>query len=319
MSVGKREMAAFVLEAIGTDLASRLFFELDKREQLALLKALSSERGLLSDAEIESVYADFVRLTQSESITSKEIHAKQGGSFAGIELPHSSRVNEICGRIPDWILADYLKSQLDSVVSVVLGLVEPSRAGRLFKALPDERHARLMISLSTERVLEAVLLDDLESDLEELALKTSQGNYGQRVGGGHRVVELMQALEPKERERLILELEVKDPSLAKHLETSILSVERLAGILPVHLSQILAQLKDAEVGLFLKGEKSRTQDLYLACLSSRRRADVECLLDSGVPVTQKQKAEACDKLRNTAQRMKDEGRILFPWEEDLVS
>ena len=317
MGLSQKDMAALVLEAVGSDLAARLFLELDKKEQLALLKTLSVERQQLSESEIESVYSEFVSLVRSRLSTRGSRQAPRT-VYAGIELPRLSRVNEICQNISEWILADYLKGQLDSVISAVLGLIEPSRAGSLLKALPEQRQSRVILSLSAERVLESAVIDELEADLEELASKSALGRYGHRIGGGQRIVELLQALDPQMREKLIADLEGRDPYLADHIEKSMLSVERLAGLLPQHLAQVLAQLKDSDIGMFLKGEPSRIQGVYLACLSSRRKADVECLLESGNPVTKKQKAEASDKLRQCAQRMRDEGRVLFPWEESLV-
>lgn len=318
MGLSKKDVAALVVETVGSELAARLFLELGKKEQLELLKCLSGERTQLSDAEIESIYSDFVSFVRTRT---EQTHVLKtpSDSFAGVELPRTSRVNEICQRIPVWILADYLKRQRDSVVSTVLGLLEPNQAAALYRALPEEHHARIIVSLSEERVLDSVVLDELEADLEELALKSAHGQYGYRVGGGQRIVDLFQALEPQLRERLIVELEGHDPNLALHIEKSMLSVERLSGLLPQHLAQVLAQMKDADIGLFLRGEAQRVQGVYLSCLSSRRRADVECLLESGVPVTYQQKTEAADRLRQCAQRLKDEGRVLFPWEESLVS
>lgn len=319
MGLSKKEIAALVFETVGTELASNLFLELEKNEQLSLLKTLCAGRVHLSAEEVDLVYAEFVGLARAGSHARSEMQVNKRRSFAGIELPRASRVDDICQNIPEWILADYLKGQLDSVVSAVLGLIEPGKAGRLFKALPEERHSQVIVSLSSERLLESVVLDELESDLEELALKSVHGKYGHRVGGGQRVVDLVQALDPQMREHLLLELEGKDPSLAQHLELSMLSVERLAGLLPQHLSQVLSQLKDSDIGSFLKGESQHVQAAYLACLSSRRRADIECILAPATPVTRKQKFEASDKLRQCAQRMKEEGKVLFPWEESLVS
>ena len=64
MGLSQKDMAALVLEAVGSDLAARLFLELDKKEQLALLKTLSVERQQLSESEIESVYSEFVSLVR---------------------------------------------------------------------------------------------------------------------------------------------------------------------------------------------------------------------------------------------------------------
>lgn len=319
MGIAQSKKAGVIIEMLGSELAARLFVELSQKDQRALIRSLASERLPLSEDEIAETCSEFIRLVQSRSGPGASIVAGHFTSFAGIELPRVPRVGDICDQIPDWILVDYLKGQLDAVASAVLGLVEPTRAGRLFKAIPEERHAQLIVSLSNERVLEATSLDELEADLEELAAKSAHGRYGQRVGGADRIVALVQALDGELRDKLLYELNDREPVLAQHLEASLLSVERLAGLIPSQLAVVLAQMKDSDVGSFLRGEKERTQETYLACVSSRRKCEIECLLEPSRVITRQQKAEACEKLRSCAQKLKDEGKIVFPWEQSLVS
>lgn len=319
MGIAHSKKAGVIVEMLGSELAARLFLELSQKEQRALIRSLCSERLPLNEGEIADICTEFIREVQSQSSANKELNSEKLSSFAGIELPRVPRVSDICEQIPDWILADYLKSQLDAVASAVLGLIDPARAGRLFKALPDERHAHLIASLAHERVLEATSLDELEADLDELAAKSAHGRYGQRVGGGGRVVALVQALDGELRDKLLLELNEREPVLAKHLEASLLSVERLAALIPAHLAVVLAQLKDSDIGAFLRGEEEPTQRIYLGCVSSRRKSEIECLLEPSRVISRQQKVDACEKLRSCAQKLKDEGKIVFPWEQSLVS
>jgi flagellar motor switch protein FliG len=318
MGLAASEKAAFVLSLVGHELAAKLFVGLSKREQSAILRSLMTGQHNLTDTDISEICSEFAALCGKNSAAANQSLRAPSDVYAGIELPRASRVNEICEEIPDWILVDYLKNQLDSVVSSVLGSIDLKRAGAVFRAMPQERQTSLLLSLSRERVLEASVLDELEQDLDELRARTASGRYGQRVGGTQRVLALVQALEPEIRQRVLEEVEAREPGLARHLEGGLLSVERLAGLLPAHLALLLAQLKDSEIGAFLRGESTKIQSIYLSGLSKRRREDVECLLAPEKKITQKQKAEACDRLRMCAQQMKGEGRILFPWEESLV-
>lgn len=318
MGLAASEKAAIVLSLVGHELAAKLFIGLSKREQSAILRSLMTKHHNLTDSDISEICSEFAALCGKNSAFAKESLRAPSHIYAGIEVPQGSRVNEICEDIPDWILVDHLKNQLDSVVSAVLGSIDPIRAAAVFRAMPHERQTSLLLSLGRERVLESSVLDELEKDLDELRVRTASGRYGQRVGGTQRVLALVQALEPDIRERVLEEIEAREPGLARHLEGGLLSVERLAGLLPSHLALLLAQLKDSEIGAFLRGESAKIQIIFLSSLSKRRREDVECLLAPEKKITQKQKAEACDRLRACAQQMKGEGRILFPWEESLV-
>jgi flagellar motor switch protein FliG len=120
------------------------------------------------------------------------------------------------------------------------------------------------------------------------------------------------------RSRILDEVALREPELAAHIAGGLLSVERFSELLPAHLALLLAQMKDAEIGSFLRGESSALQKKYLSALSARRREDIECLLSPDKKITQNQKAEACERLRMCALKLKGEGRILFPWEETLV-
>jgi flagellar motor switch protein FliG len=128
----------------------------------------------------------------------------------------------------------------------------------------------------------------------------------------------VQSLDSDLRGQILSAVEQKDPSLAGYLENGLLSVERIAQLMPNHLALLLSQLKDQDIGWFLRGEKNNVCEIYLSCLSSRRRQDVECLLEPAKKITQKQKAEACERLRAKATSMKEEGKLVFPWEESLV-
>lgn len=318
MATTAAEKAALILNVLGHELAAQLFAGLPHRDQAAVLRSMAGPRVALSDAEIQAICGEFAQILVEKCRSGGRTLQTPRDSFAGIELPRASRVNEICEDIPDWILSEHLKNQLDSVISAVLGSLESTRAGSLFKAMPAERQTALLMSLSKERVLESSVLDELEADLEELRSRTASGRYGQRVGGPQRVLALVQALDPEMRERILEQVDAREPALARHLEGGLLSVARLAGLLPAHLALLLAQLKDNDIGSFLRGEAADIQSVYLSALSKRRREDIECLLAPEKKITQKQKAEACDRLRSCAQQMKGEGRIIFPWEESLV-
>ncbi|MBM3383435.1 MAG: hypothetical protein FJY29_13515 [Betaproteobacteria bacterium] len=319
MPASASEKAALILNLLGHELASRLFAGLPRREQTAVLRSMAGSQIALSDAEVQEICKEFLNALADKTRSGVGGIQSPRDSFAGVELPRASRVNEICEDIPDWILIEHLKNQLDSVISAVLGSIESSRAGTLFKAMPSERQTALLLSLSKERVLEATVLDELEADLEELRTRTASGRFGQRVGGAQRALALVQALDPEMRQRILEEVDAREPALARHLEGGLLSVARLSGLLPAHLALLLAQLKDNDIGSFLRGESEQIQVAYLSALSKRRREDIECLLTPEKKITQKQKSEACERLRSCAQQMKGEGRIIFPWEESLVS
>lgn len=318
MRLAAPEKAAIVLSLMGHELAAKLFIGLSAREQSALVRSLATKHPNLTDADLSEICVEFATLCRRNSSAAKQSLRAPSRIYAGIELPQGSRVNEICEEIPDWILVDHLKNHLDSVVSAVLGSLDPTRAAAIFRAMPEDRQTSLLLSLSRERVLDLSVLGELEKDLDELRVRAARRCSGQRVGGTERVLALVQALEPEICQRVLEEIGAREPGLARHLEGGLLSVERLAGLLPSHLALLLAQLKDSEIGAFLRGESEKIQNIFLLCLSKRRREDVECLLAPEKKITQKQKAEACHRLRTCAQQMKGEGRILFPWEESLV-
>lgn len=317
MPISGPEKAAFLMHLIGHERAAQLFKSLSKREQVSLMRAMLSSKSL-SDAEVAQICSDFVELCAKNSLNGADSLRVPVRAYAGIELPRVSRVNDICDEIPDWVLVEHLKNQLDSVVSAVLGSIDGQRAGVIFKAMPEKRQPALLMSLSQERVLDADVLDDLETDLEELRVRTASGRFGQRVGGPQRVTSLVQALDQDTRQKLLEEMSAFEPQLARQIEGGLLSVARLAELLPTHLALLLTQIKDADIGSFLRGESAQVQAVYLSALSRSRREEVECLIAPEKKITQKQKSEACERLRFCAQRMKGEGRIIFPWEESLV-
>lgn len=306
------------MQLVGHELASQLFVGLQPAEQTKVLRSLLGKQAPVDEAELEEICREFVEICQKDARQRTTAVESPRESFAGLDLPRHSRVADICEEIPDWILIEHLRQQLDAVVTAVLGFLDAKRAGVVFKGMPEIRQPVLLQSLSQERVLDDKALQDLEADLEDLKRRSFSGRYGQRVGGPQRVLALVQAMDVGLRSRLLEEVALREPELAAQITDGLLSLERLAELLPAHLVLLLSQMKDAEIGGFLRGESVELQRKYLSAVSSRRREDIECLLSPEKKITQNQKAEACERLRACALRLKEEGRILFPWEEALV-
>jgi len=184
MPASASEKAALILNLLGHELASRLFAGLPRREQTAVLRSMAGSQIALSDAEVQEICKEFLNALADKTRSGVGGIQSPRDSFAGVELPRASRVNEICEDIPDWILIEHLKNQLDSVISAVLGSIESSRAGTLFKAMPSERQTALLLSLSKERVLEATVLDELEADPQPLV-------DSDKESGGHSALWLL--------------------------------------------------------------------------------------------------------------------------------
>jgi len=317
MGLSQSDKAAVVLSLLGHELASQIFARLSRSEQAKIVRALVAGRPM-NDHEVNEICEEFVTKIKPSGRSLDPSDLLRSKAFAGVELPRAPRVSEICEDIPDWILADHLSRQIDSVCAAVLGFIEPSRAAKLLKDFPAEKQVRLLVNLAQEKVLDALALDELEEDLETLRVRVSSGRHGHRVGGGARVLALIQSMDSDLRGQILSGVEEREPALAEYLSGGLLSVERLAQLLPAHLALLLSQLKDQDIGCFLRGEKDSVQKAYLACLSSRRRQDVECLLEPEKRIALKQKTEACERLRKKALEMKEEGKIIFPWEESLV-
>lgn len=317
MELTQSEKAAALVSLLGQEVASQIFIQLNQEEQKKLL------RGLLSGVRVEEpkmqeICQEFLDLFHKKATGIGPKQVSRLLALTGFSESRISRICEICEGIPDWILTAHLSTQLDSVVAAVLGIINTQRSAQIFKAFTPERQTSLLIDLSKEKVLDEAALESLEADLEALKTRSSNGRFGHRLGGEARVLELFQALDPDLRSGLLSKLQSRDSSLGQLLENGLLSVERLGQLLPQHLSMVLGQLKDSDIGSFLRGETMTVQKIYLSSLSMRRRDDIECLLSPELKITLKQKAEACERLRQVALRLKEEEKILFPWEEKLV-
>ncbi|MEY4065886.1 MAG: hypothetical protein RIR26_2094, partial [Pseudomonadota bacterium] len=157
------DKAGIILQLVGHELASQLFVGLKPAEQTKVLRSLLGNKAPVDETELEEICRDFVGLCERVGVKSTQSLDAPKESFAGQTLPRTSRVAEICDDIPDWILIDHLRNELDTVVSAVLGSLDAKRAGVLFKEMPQVRQSDLLRSLAQERVLDGNALADLES------------------------------------------------------------------------------------------------------------------------------------------------------------
>jgi flagellar motor switch protein FliG len=97
-------------------------------------------------------------------------------------------------------------------------------------------------------------------------LNTSKQN-GVFINGKEQIVEMLRAMPGQDRQRLLNNMRLKNPTLTTELEKLSLSIDHLESFSEHQLLVITRQVNPAIMGLALKGMKTETQRFVLSKVS----------------------------------------------------
>lgn len=232
---------------------------------------------------------------------------------------------DLCGQIRNAAnnvapktLARWADQNADGPLWTLLAVLDPLAAGRLLSGLPAERAARVLKRLTVMVQVDSESLSILLNDI--LSLRVGGMRSESVVGlGESRALELLRGINPADRERILTGLSEKDAALAGRMQRGILKFDQLAQLSRLDLSLLLAGFSDHDIAVALKGKPATLVAAFLAAVSSGRRKGVE---EEGVvlgPVRVSEQLALHDRITERALGLRETGRIVFPWEDQMVS
>ena len=275
-----------------------------KSQTLALSR---TEHGAENSSEnrIENVLRLASRATQDATLLqSAQVHALL-----------KSVQQHLC-ILPVPVLVRWLDAERPTVVASLLSFADPERGSQILARFSELRRVEVLQELAKPKQVTPDVLEVLVLELSSLA-KSSSGPQLSR-GGEDRAAQLLQALPIVHRERILTELGARDAVLQSRLQKQMVTVEQVSLLLARDLGLVCSLFSNLDLALILRVEKDGVRQKFLQCVSSGRRSEIEELLDVGKPQFKAKVEEAQSRLLQKVVELKDQGRILFPWEQQVV-
>ncbi len=130
-------------------------------------------------------------------------------------------------------------------------------------------------------------------------------------------VKLLNALEPKNREKVLEIIAKQDPAMAETLKENLLSLEDLTKLSLSMLVEFTKSIDLKDLGLALRIADEETKKHILSQVSKGMREDIEVgLLGKPVPLSKAQEAQ--QKILNQLRKKLENGEIVMGKDEEIV-
>lgn len=229
-----------------------------------------------------------------------------------------AQIRRVVAGIAPQTLAQWAAQNADGPVATLLGLLESASGAAVLTAVPIERAVRLLLHMTAQQHVDDESLVILLEDLRELQLRESHLGRSHPFGES-RALELLRALDPPARDRVLAGLGDRDAPLAERLNSGLLKFEQLAQLSRADLSLVLSGFHERLLATALKGQPAEIRASFLAAVSARRRETIEGEQATLGPVRVSDQQDVHRSLTDRARMLRESGRISFPWDDQMVS
>jgi flagellar motor switch protein FliG len=218
--------------------------------------------------------------------------------------------------IPEKSIALWMQQQRPQIAAPVLNLITPAKRSRILKLLAPEQQLTILQAVATLHPLDPATTEILASEIN--SLKMNSIGLENALSGTDTLVPKLEALSTDDQKRILNELDERCPNLAAEIRNKLLSIEKIATLLPKDLARVCADLSDKDLVLALKLEAESIRQIYLSAVSTRRRETlIETFTNIG-PAPKSDIYRAQQRIRQLVSKLHSENVILFPWQEPLV-
>ncbi|BBH53221.1 FliG C-terminal domain-containing protein [Fluviispira sanaruensis] len=323
------QKAAAILALAGEENASQLVQNIPKHEIKRIFRAFS-RLPQMAGSDIDKIAKEFLEIIKKlnmekhdfsiekvkKILKSANSTLKDDNWFDSISdsfiVDDIRRFLEI---IDNRSLSNWLKNELPQTMSLVLSICTPEKSSALFKLMPESIRSELILRISQMNHVDTLELENLHEELEKL--NKNFKTVITSAGGFEKILAVLQASPVEQRQKLLEGITLKDPDLAQKLQFELISVAKISELDPKHLGVLCSSLSDKVLNLALRLESFDIKEKYLRAVSKKRRHLLEESLNEG-KVSKKEAEESASLLVKKALSLKDEGKIVFPWEETLI-
>lgn len=137
-----------------------------------------------------------------------------------------------------------------------------------------------------------------------------------RKSGFEHALEMLAGLDEKGRQRILADIQKKDPELAQALQENMVRFEDLQHITPKMFQELMQELKVDDLALGLRMGSAQLKNKLLSLMSSGLRKDVEDVL-LGPPRAAQDVQQAVENVMQLVRSKVDKGElILKPGQDD---
>lgn len=281
--ISKKKLSAIFLIIIGIDEASEVIKHFNETELFTIINEIIATNNI-TEAELREVNNKFgnIRSASPENfrggmeyaraLLQKAFGLEEGSKLLvkSIEIENKEILSlSFMNRLPSKSIMDIIKEESDSVISIILGMMDSKKSAEIIKFFPTNRSINLVRLISkkaeiTPQILKTIafkLKDKVSSVLQEDKIK---------IKGKEKLVDILKNSSMESSSLIIKNLEIDDPHLAEELKDKIFTFNDVLKIPRKSLIIALKGYKDKDIAFFLKGAQEELKAIFLSCMTKKR-------------------------------------------------
>ncbi|MDR3476549.1 MAG: FliG C-terminal domain-containing protein [Gammaproteobacteria bacterium] len=322
----KIKTAAIIILGMGDKFASEILRTMNPKEVQRVMDAINeidsvSESDLLSALNVffkESNNTTGLDISSRETIknslssvfTFQGVDGEDNGFSKWIEMLKSEPAVNITEIIQDE------HPQIIAAIIVVLSTLNADKATTVVKALPKVTQSLIIKKMTKMNPISTYAIEILGTYFER-QLQDSEERYNViTVDGIEAAANIMSYLDRETEMEIITDLSASNKVLAEQVQDKILPFERLSKLDQKSLRTLLAEIKNDDLVLALKGVDEYVKSVFMKNMSVKSAELLKDEMESLGPVKLSRVVEAQKKIIALAKKMGKEEKIMLSTRHD---
>ncbi|ESR22691.1 flagellar motor switch protein FliG [Lutibaculum baratangense] len=324
------DRAAALLLALGPETGSLILKDLDEDEVRTVTIAMS-KLGKVQAETIERLLAEFVLdMNKAGAVIGNDEAAERlllqflpedrvQMIMEEIRGPAGRNMWEKLTKVPETVLANYLKNEYPQTIALILSKIRADHAARVLAILPPELGFEVINRMLRMESVQREIIEGLEQTLRSEFMSNIAKT--QRHDPHERMAEIFNNFDRQTEARFLSTLEEHNRDSAERIKALMFTFEDLAQLDAAGIQTLLRGIERDKLAVAMKGANEKLKEFFFSNMSQRAaqmlREDMEVM----GPVRLREVDEAQMAMVNLAKDLAAKGEIVIAknnQEDELV-
>ncbi|PIE69478.1 MAG: flagellar motor switch protein FliG [Deltaproteobacteria bacterium] len=315
------QKAAILLLALGKNLTSTIFKQLEREEITAISKAMV-EMDTISKEMAQEVLEEF----NETMIIQKDILIAGPGQVKKMLMenldPDTAKyvldsLDLDLGKTPfkelqnvsPKILAQILRNEHPQTLALIVGHLPPDNAAELMQNIAPGVRSEIMMRLAKLETVPEDMLMEVDKVLQKqlIAMGAKEGKH---VGGVQSVAEILNAIDHSTEEEILSEIDEDSSNLAEEIRQLMFVFEDAISLDNRAIREVLKEISNEDLGLAMKTASEELKTKFFSNMSERAATMIREDLEIMGPVKLSEVESAQQSIVKTIRRLEAEGKIV---------
>lgn len=316
------QKAAILLISLGPEVSAKVFKHLRDDEIEGLTLEIANVRKIDLEQK-EEVLEEFHQIFMAQEFLAKggieyakDILEKALGSQKAIDIINrltaslQVRPFEFARKADPNQILNFIQNEHPQTIALVLSYLDPSQAGMILSALPQETQADIARRIALMDRTSPEVITQVERVLESKLSQMTTHDFSSG-GGVDAVVQVLNGVDRSTEKTILEALELRDPELAEEIKKRMFVFEDIILIDNRSIQRVIRDVDTNDLMLALRVASEEVQELLFRNMSKRMAETFKQDMELMGPVRLRDVEEAQQRIVSIIRRLEESGEIII--------